>query len=404
MDGEIHHRRRSGATWSEAAVVTQTGGQALAPALAADGRGRVHLVWQDRRAGDQICYRCWNGASWDPEERISRVSGRPFAPHVAADSLGRPHAVWLDVSGYDRELWYAHRTETGWGDEIKLAATEPAPVPWEVLVASGAGGRVHVIWEDHREGRPWAILAVRMEQGEWGAVEPVSDSPADAFFPAIALDARGTLHAAWTDSRNGDRDIYYRRWSSAGWPTAGRSSAGWSSAGWPTAGWSSAGWPTAGRPTAGWSLLERATADDGDAFQPTLAVDAQGILHMAWSDTRDGNREIYAMRREPDEPWNVDPPVIPTPLTILACSPNPFSARCSVRAQLPSAGLWTLSVLDTQGRLVDEIHQPVARPGPHEFEWQGCARDGRPLPRGVYHLRLAGHGRVAAGRVVLSRP
>lgn len=368
VDGEIHHRRRTGVTWTAAEVVTQTGGKTQAPALAADGLGRVHLVWQDRRQGDQIYYRCWNGVTWDAEECVSRVSSRPFTPHVAADSLGRLHVVWLGVSGYDREMWYSCRADTGWVAEVKLAVADPAPVPWEALVACEGGDRVHVIWEDHRQNDQWSIMATRLEDGEWSAAERVSAGPGKAFFPAVALDARGTLHVAWTDSRNGCHDIYYRRWSPAGW-----------------------------------LLCEQATCDSSDAYQPCLAVDGQGIVHLAWSDNRDGNREIYAMRREPDDPWDVDPPVIPVPLS-LDCCPNPFRLMGDIRAQLPSAGLWTLSFFDIQGRLVDQVRELISRPGLHEFDWDGRALDGRLLPRGVYCLRLAGNGRAAAGRIVLSRP
>ena len=106
----------------------------------------------------------------------------------------------------------------------------------------------------------------------WSANVRVNDAPGTASEPAIAVDAAGNAYAAWTDSRNGDPDIYF-----------------------------------AYRPAGGtWAANLRVNGDPGAAQQrePAIGVDAAGIVSIAWTDSRNGNDDIYYTRGPASGPWS----------------------------------------------------------------------------------------------------
>ncbi|UCG70901.1 MAG: exo-alpha-sialidase [Thermoplasmata archaeon] len=81
--------------------------------------------------------------------------------------------------------------------------------------------------------------------------------------PKIALGSEGTIYAVWQDSRNWDDDIYFARSTDGG--------ANWSDP----------------------NIRVNTDQDTALQFNPTLAIDAEGTLYVAWEDTRDGDRNIY---------------------------------------------------------------------------------------------------------------
>jgi hypothetical protein len=87
-------------------------------------------------------------------------------------------------------------------------------------------------------------------------------SVADQKRPVLSVGTDGAIHAAWTDERSGHRDIYYAKSTGDG---------------------------------ATWSRNVRVNDDvvAADQNYPTLAVDEQGHVHIAWEDNRNGNYDIY---------------------------------------------------------------------------------------------------------------
>ena len=68
---------------------------------------------------------------------------------------------------------------------------------------------LYAVWADSRNGGSDVYFAYRPPAGAWSANVRVNDAPGTASEPAIAVDAAGNAYAAWTDSRNGDPDIYF---------------------------------------------------------------------------------------------------------------------------------------------------------------------------------------------------
>ncbi|MGD9140484.1 MAG: C39 family peptidase [bacterium] len=110
----------------------------------------------------------------------------------------------------------------------------------------------------------------------WGPAEVLSDSAwsARTCFPgsrAMVVGDDGTLHAVWSDTRNGDSEIYYSRRTGYVWDTPAR-----------------------------------LTSSPGMSSNPCIAMSGNGRLHVAWSDYRDMTYEIYYKVWDPAGGWSAD--------------------------------------------------------------------------------------------------
>ena len=83
--------------------------------------------------------------------------------------------------------------------------------------------------------------------------------------------------------------------------------------------------------------------------------------------------------------------------------PNPMVGRGVVSFGLPARGPFTISLFDVLGRRVRTLAQGERDAGVHEIPWNGKGANGRPLPGGVYFLRLEASGVETTGRVILRR-
>ncbi len=98
--------------------------------------------------------------------------------------------------------------------------------------------------------------------GDWGPDERLTDNLAGSSTAwsngrSVYAEPHGVVHVVWADSRDGNSEIYYRRWGDA------------------------------------WGAETRLTDDPGFSDNPVIAGGPGGALHVAWVDTRDGNQEIY---------------------------------------------------------------------------------------------------------------
>ncbi|HEX7879330.1 MAG TPA: hypothetical protein VF720_07965 [Candidatus Eisenbacteria bacterium] len=128
------------------------------------------------------------------------------------------------------------------------------------------GNRMYAVWYE-RTGPKAAVVrgAERNGFGEW-SMDPVVLSLGDSLVrnPVLAAGPTGDLHLAWEDLRDGSEQIYYRHRT----------------------------------PLGAWEDEEAVTNDNGETLGPVLGVDANGRLHLIWSDAISGNKELYYCQRD----------------------------------------------------------------------------------------------------------
>ena len=72
---------------------------------------------------------------------------------------------------------------------------------------------VHIVWRDYRDGDSEIYYKKSEDNGEsWGLDERLINIACDKAHPSVAVwDCPYDVHVVWTDYRDGDSEIYYKR-------------------------------------------------------------------------------------------------------------------------------------------------------------------------------------------------
>jgi len=88
---------------------------------------------------------------------------------------------------------------------------------------------------------------------------------------------------------------------------------------------------------------------------------------------------------------------------LLAILPNPIATTARIAFTLPGPAAVTIEVFDALGRSCSSVPAASLSAGAHSLEWRALDRAGRPLPSGVYALRMTAGSSTQTRRVVLVR-
>ncbi len=335
IDYDIFYKRYVvGVGWTATEVVsTESTDLALDPSLAVDLGGNIHVAWEDTTdyGGSGTDMDIFYKLFW------SSVSAEPLS---LRDILEFPGAIHLTDIGEDTHpLNWVRLT----GNSV-VSTESVGDSTWSSL-AVGLDGNVHIAWQDLTDydgcGTDQDIFYKRYEFGVgWTATEVVStESTSYSYDPSLAVDSAGNVHIAWRDGTDyggsgSDSDIFYRRYEVGfGWTTTevvSTESTGHSYE--PSLAFDAAGnvhiawfdltdYSGSGTDTdvfykryevgSGWTTTEVVTREStNDSFSPSLAVDSAGNVHIAWQDSTNydgagGDPDIFYKRYEVGPGWTV---------------------------------------------------------------------------------------------------
>ncbi len=256
------------------------------PSVAFDGRGGIGVTWVDHRRMDAFFQRY--GPEGEPllEEPVD-VSRRPeiftWLPRLAfaSDDSEAVYVLWQEVvfSGgtHGGEAFFARSVDGGRSFETpvnlsnspegdgKGRLTEDVWHNGSLDVAVGPDGTVHTAWTEY-EGRLW----YRRSTDRGASFEPAvlvagGEEEPPARGPSVAVGRGETVHVAWTVGGAQEADLRIATSSDGG---------------------RSFGEPRVVVPS------------DGHSDAPKVAVDADGTLHLVWSEAPGGmfapSRVLYA--------------------------------------------------------------------------------------------------------------
>jgi len=230
-----------------------------------------------------------------------------------------------------------------------------------VIVSDGSGGAI-VSWMDVRSGADWDIFAQRISatgSALWaGGGVAVCTAANNQFYPIIASDGSGGAIVAWQDLRSdGSGDIYAQRVGTAGFPM-------WTANGVPVVTATDTQQPSAiipdgaGGAIIAWADHRTGAYDEyaqrlnatgaaqwavngallsgayGDQSVGTLCSDGANGALVTWTDSRNGNNDLYAQRIERSGQLGDPEPVV----TSVGDVPNDQGGKVKVA--------WTPSYLD----------------------------------------------------------
>jgi hypothetical protein len=145
---------------------------------------------------------------------------------------------------------------------------------------------------------------------------------------------------------------------------------------------------------------------DAETWRIVGAAESEGEGYVGWLDAgvepgrRYGYRLLWregSQEHSSAESW-VEVPGRPE-LTLFAPAPNPSSGDVELTFELPDAAHAELAVFDLGGRRIDSYEVGALGAGRHTLR---VGRE-RPLPTGLYFVRLTRGGRVASRRLFVVR-
>jgi hypothetical protein len=204
-------------------------------------------------------------AQWQPDVRLTNDPAYSFTSDnnawcVASSGLF-VHIVWMDQRDGNREIYYKRSTDGGvsWSADIRLTNNVYGSEFPSVAVS---GSVVHVVWTDYRDGNREIYYKRSIDGGaSWGADTRLTINTAWSEFPSVAVSG-SSVHVVWSDSRDGNDEIYYKCSIDGG---------------------------------VSWGADTRLTNNPNSSDESSVAVSGS-VVHVVWNDTRDGNNEIYYKR------------------------------------------------------------------------------------------------------------
>ncbi len=351
---EIYYKRSpdGGVSWGADTRLTNNTAISWPPSVAVSGSA-VHVVWYDDRDGNfEIYYKrsTDGGVNWSADTRLSINTAFSGYPSVTV-SGSVVHVVWYDGRDGNDELYYKRSTDGGvsWGADTRLTNNTATSVYPSVTVS---GSVVHVVWQDERDGN-YEIYYKRSTDGgvNWSADTRLTNNTADSYIPSVAVSG-SVVHVVWYDGRDGNYEIYYKRSTDGG---------------------------------VNWSADTRLTNNTDVSQIPSVAVSGT-VVHVVWTDNRDGNAEIYYKRDPTGNPFgiiNINSE-IPKEFSLSQNYPNPFNPSTVIKFQVASSSSVKITVFDVLGREVATLVNEQLQPGTYEADWNADK-----FASGVYYYKLS---------------
>jgi hypothetical protein len=311
---------------------------------------------------------------------------------IVAWYSGFPLGIYTDIS-YDQGVTFGVDSlvvpiNTG-STEINGGITVfPYPaLASDMMLSSPYLGNIYMVFMDYNS-TDMDIFFMKSDNtaGSWSIPVRINDDPlfngCDQFHPWISVDESGIIHVIFYDRRLDNTnllfDVFYTR-SEDGGDT--------------------------------WTPNERITevssnpdhAATAGLIGEYIGLSAwQGVVQMVWTDTRNGNQDVYAGRLSitglEDEEI-----VLPENLRLASPYPNPFNSSVVVSFYSSGETYVELEVVDLMGRKVADIFKGISLVGTNNHNWDGVDKNGKDVSSGVYFMRLTGQDRTETRKAVLLR-
>ncbi len=222
------------------------------PAVAAED-DTIHLTWQDGREGAYEIYysRALSGDGFDAPVNLSRSTGASDLPRILVDGSS-VFIVWSDNQGGAYQVMMVRSDDGGetFSDAIRLSDGDESTGPPRI---AGERGRVFVAWDQIGEISAAVMLA------------RVGEPPRDlsegrgGFLPTVATRDNLVVVAWYTDTLV-NQEVYVVRSDDGG---------------------------------ASFSAPAQLSTGQERAYAPSVAIDDNGVVYIAWHDRTRGTFDIF---------------------------------------------------------------------------------------------------------------
>jgi len=196
-----------------------------------------------------------------PVTSDSGITGSKSSPATVADPAGNIWAVWCNGAEGSRDIYVSRMAADSQTFTAPVSLTTAASDQCNPDIVRDSDGVLYVVWQDKQRGN-WDIFLATSSNGvTWSRPIAVTDSDHNETHPAVAADSGSPsrVYIAWQDDRDGQADIFAISSTNAFADT----------------------------------LSSRLTTNAADQITPDVAVDADDIAYVVWTDMRNGRADLY---------------------------------------------------------------------------------------------------------------
>ncbi|TET91528.1 MAG: PKD domain-containing protein [Methanomassiliicoccales archaeon] len=256
----------------------------IAPTIATDDYGNIHVLYSDDRNGDQdVFYSFLNQSmsSFHPSIKVNDDAGTDtqFARDLDVDYLGTVHALFSDGRNHRifHDAYYANLTSgsTAFGKNIIVNDDGPGQnSQTPTHIDADIAGNVHAVWWDSRVESlgPDVFYSMKGENDTAFATNIRINNETEDYqaSPFVFVDENLVVHIVWNDRTQKRWTIYYANSTDLG-------------------------------ESFGENL--RVSDDDGSSRHryPEVTLGRNGEIVVVWYDERDGSGNLYMSMLEPGQ-------------------------------------------------------------------------------------------------------
>jgi hypothetical protein len=245
--------------------------------IAVDKNDNIHIVWMDLRnnsLGDIYYANSTDGGiTFSGNKKVNDAPNGSWDASIAIDGNDNIYMVWSDNRNdtTKSDIFFSRSIDGGlsFSQNMKVNDDNLPSVEQRTPSIATGNGIIGITWSDSRNsGYESIYFSNSTDNGESFSINKRVDDDSTAPFkarPVLAINDNN-IGIVWHDKRNGEYDIYF-----------------------------------ANSTDDGNSFSENQQVNDYESINkrqgfPSIAVNDQGTIFIAWSDNRNDNRDIYLSR------------------------------------------------------------------------------------------------------------
>lgn len=209
---------------------------------------------------------------WGAVNPLDRTDDDAFSASIAVDQYGHAIVVWDQRHADTYSVWSSSYDGATWSEPAVLSAGVSAS---GAFIAMNALGEAVAVWQQNSGDGSYDLWARRYLIGQrWLPAVQLDTTASQVQGPTAVVDAQGNITVAWTRVTGSGGALWTSRFDVA------------------TGAWSAAG-----------ALSSAAGTTAVTPGPPRLAVDAAGIVWVAWAQTVSNNSLLWVSRYVPGTGW-----------------------------------------------------------------------------------------------------
>ncbi|MCK4307966.1 T9SS type A sorting domain-containing protein [candidate division WOR-3 bacterium] len=428
QDLNLYYRRSldGGTTWEDTIRLADAVGM---PSIATNDLDIVHIVWPQ----EGISYKrsIDGGVNWENDTLLG-VDNTSIGPAIATVGENLAHIVWREeIDSATYKFLYTRSIDggTNWNTSTQIviagnvqidSTTTALPCP----SLSAANNLVHLVWQNSYDDSLGEIYYRHSADsgGSWESTKRLTSDTMFSFFPTVASSGN-LVYVGWLEAVSTDSFMHYsfRRSTNGGvdWENPvcliPSEPIDWAlgtpqlnardelvAVIWKNAVEESLGiWFKYSTDSGlNWGTAKCVRLDTADVYYPSAAIDDSGHLHIVWTDTRDGNPEVYYAKYSL---LGIEEETKRTSNLTLSVNPNPFNAGTQIRFEVPTSRATEVSlrIYNISGKLVRTLLKGKRISGVYTTGWDAKDDRGRTIENGVYFCRFATKNHSITKKVIL---